>query len=329
MLKNNALNNIILPKFKGKVFLAPMAGITDIAFRELCVEYGASLTVTELISARAILQKNKKTFEMLKKAEKEKPFSIQLFGEDAKILADAAKIIEPMCDIIDINMGCPANKVMKIGAGSALLSNPKKCGEIVREIINVVKKPVSVKIRLGVDEKYFTGIEVAKECEKAGASFITVHGRFSSQQYSGIADWKKILEIKKSVKIPVVGNGDLTASCEAEIRRAVNFLAEKSVDFIAIGRGASGNPFIFKQINDYILTGKYNEVTIKDRKKAFYRYLELAQKYEVNFLHQKLQAQHFIKGLVGAPKIRDNISKTKNQDELKEILNNFFSTNQL
>lgn len=308
-------------RFKSKVFLAPMAGITDIAFRELCVEYGAGLTVTELISCKAILQNNKKTLDMLKKG-KEKPFAIQLFGSEIEDFVEASKIIEPLCDIIDINMGCPANKVIKTGAGSALLSNPKKCGEIVKAISEVVKKPISVKIRLGLDENNYTAIDVAKECEKNGASFITIHGRFTSQQYGGKADWNKIKEIKKSIKIPVVGNGDITALSESEIKSAVGFLSE--IDFITIGRGASGNPFIFKQINNFLKTGKFEEITLQERKNSFNRYLELAKKHTIPFLHQKLQAQHWIKGIPGAPKARDKISFAKTQDELKKIVEEIF-----
>jgi tRNA-dihydrouridine synthase B len=301
-------------KFKTKVFLAPMAGITDIAFRELCVEYGAGLTCTELLSCKAILQNNKKTLEMFKRGN-EKPFSIQLFGSEIEDFVQASKIIEPYCEIIDINMGCPAKKVMKIGAGSSLLLNPKKCGEIIKEIKRVVKIPVSAKIRLGVDEEHYTGLEVAKECQNAGAEFITIHGRYASQGYSGKADWEKIKEIKQALTIPVVGNGDVTDVQNAEYR-----LTESGVDFIAIGRGASGNPFIFKQINDVLKTGKYSELTLAERNKAFQRYLDLAQKHKIPFLHQKLQAQHFIKGVCGAPKARDKISSTKTQEELKQIV---------
>ncbi|MGE0793114.1 MAG: tRNA dihydrouridine synthase DusB [Candidatus Woesearchaeota archaeon] len=299
-------------KFNLKVFLAPMAGITDIAFRELCVEYGAGLTCTELISCKAILQNNKKTLDMLKR-EKEKPFSIQLFGSEIEDFVKAAKIVEPLCDIIDINMGCPAQKVMKTGAGSALLDNPDKCAEIVKAIKKVVKKPVSIKIRLGV--KKFTALDVAKKCEKAGVDLITIHGRYTYQGYSGKADWEKIKEIANSVKIPVVGNGDVKS-----VQEAVKRFSESSVDYIAIGRGASGNPFIFKQINDYLKTGKYKEVTIQERKKAFSKYLELAEKYEIPFIHQKLQAQHFIKGISGATKAREKISFAKTQKDLKEIV---------
>ena len=309
----------MLLKFKSKVFLAPMAGITDIAFRELCIEYGASLTTTELISCKAIIQKNKKTLEMLERGKIEKPFTIQLFGDDPKDFEDAAKIVEDRCDIIDINMGCPAPKVCKIGAGSRLLSNPKKCGEIVKRVVDAIKLPVTVKIRLGIDEDNFTAIEVAKECERNGASMITIHGRYAKQLYSGKADWEKIKQIKKEIKIPVVGNGDITNAKDAEKK-----LLESGVDYIAIGRAASGNPFIFKQINEFLKTGKYSETTIQDRTKAFTRYLELAKDCSIPFLHQKLQAQHFVKGLCGAPKAREKISTAKTQEQLKEIVEEIF-----
>ena len=296
--------------FKSKVFLAPMAGITDVAFRELCSEYGAGMTVTELISCKAILQNNKKTLEMLRRG-KEDCFSIQLFGSDVEDFVAAAKIVEPLCDVIDINMGCPAPKVAKTGSGSGLLDDPVKCGLIVSEIKKVVSIPVSVKIRLGVTN--FTALEVAKECEKAGVDFITVHGRYASQGYSGKADWDKIKEIKDSVEVHVVGNGDVTG-----VGVAVSRLSE--VQYVSIGRVASGNPYIFKQINDFLENGKFKEITSSERKKSFERYLELAEKYSIPFLHQKIQAQHWIKGLENSAKARDKISLAKNSKDLKDIV---------
>ncbi len=296
--------------FKSKVFLAPMAGITDVAFRELCSLYGAGLTVTELISCKAILQGNEKTLKMIQKGE-EKPFSIQLFGSNVDDFVAAAKIIEDKCDIIDINMGCPAPNVAKQGAGSGLLDYPAKCGEIVKRIKEVVSKPISIKIRLGV--KTFTAVEVIKECEKAGVDFITIHGRYAYQGYSGKADWEKIKKLKEISKVLIVGNGDIN-SVQGVVSRLV------VTDYISIGRGASGNPFIFKQINHFLKTGEIIEISLKERKEAFEKYLELCSKYEVPLLHQKIQAQHWIKGFEGSARAREKISLTESQEELKKIV---------
>lgn len=304
-------------KLKSSAFLAPMAGITDKAFRCLASEYGASMTVTDLISSKAILQGNLRTKELYRRGNEKNCFAVQLFGDSPDDFSRAAKIVEPECDVIDINMGCPAPKVCKIGAGSQLLTNPEKVGKIVRSVVNAVDIPVSVKIRTGIDENSITAIDVAKQIEDNGASLLIVHGRTKSQGYSGEANWDTIKQIKERVNIPVAGNGDIKSPIDVK-----NRMDETGVDYVAIGRGASGNPFLFKQINDYLLTGNFSETTASEKLQAFERYVKLSIDENISFLNRKLQAQHFIRGCDGATKARLKLNSTKTDEELVEVVEN-------
>ena len=245
-----------LKQLKSDVFLAPMAGVTDVAFRLLCKKYGAGLTFTEMISANALARGNQATIRMIDVVDEEKPRVIQLFGQRIEELVKAAKFCETRCEIIDINFGCPASKIVKQGAGSALLERPKKIEEIVSAIVSEVKVPVSCKIRLGIKKTKINVVRVARACEISGAAMVTLHARTQKQGYTGKADWDWIKEVKDVVKIPVVGNGDVF-SVEDYIR-----MKEKTgCDYVMIGRGAIGNPFIFKQIGDYNLKWKYKEIS--------------------------------------------------------------------
>jgi len=301
------------PKLKNRVILAPMAGVTDIAFRELCVRYGASLTYTEMINATAILHKNKATEKLLHVSSKEKPVAVQLFGNNAEEIASAAKIIGKKFDIIDINCGCPVGKVTKIGAGCALMAKPDKIKEIIEKTIAKIKKPVTIKIRAGTDEKHINAVKIAKISEKAGASAVCIHARTQKQGYSGKTDWDLIKKIKESVKIPVIGNGDVFSP--EDFAQKLKF---SNVDYIMIGRGAIGNPFIFKQINDFLNKGKYKKEV--NKKKLFSEYLKLAIKHKIEFKQIKNQAIYFTKGMQGGAKLREAITRAKDIKEVKEIL---------
>ncbi|PIN94436.1 tRNA dihydrouridine synthase DusB [Candidatus Pacearchaeota archaeon CG10_big_fil_rev_8_21_14_0_10_30_48] len=300
------------PKLKGKAILSPMAGVTDVAFRALCKKYGAALTCTEFVSSAALVRKDKKTKEMLAIDKSESPSQVQLFGNYVEELIQATKFLEKSFDIIDINCGCPAWKVIKTGAGSELLKSPKKIGELVKQLSSATNKPITIKIRKGIDEKNTNAIEVAKIAEKNGASAIAIHGRTQKQGYSGQADWEIIKQVKQSVKIPVIGNGDVFTPEDFKKR-----LEESRVDYILIARGAMGNPYIFKQINDYLKTGKYDS---KPKIDQFKEYLKLAKKHKVNFKQIKNHSISFTKGEQSAAKLRKELSQTKTLEELKNIL---------
>ena len=232
------IGNVVL---ENNVFLAPMAGVTDLPFRILCKEMGCGLVYSEMVSAKGILYDNKNTTELLEVDPKERPVAVQLFGSDPEILGAMAKKIEDYpIDIIDVNMGCPAPKIVKNGEGSCLMKTPELVGKIVRSLVESQKKPVTIKFRKGFDEEHINAVEIAKIAEANGASAVAVHGRTREQYYSGKADWDIIRQVKEAVKIPVIGNGDVTSAESADA-----IMRETGCDGVMIGRGAQGNPWIF------------------------------------------------------------------------------------
>ena len=312
-----------LPNFTSKVFLAPMAGVSDPALRIMCKKMGAGLVVTELTSVNAIVAKHeqlesqsKNLTEFIEFSEKERPLSVQLFGSDITALEKAAKIVEPHFDMIDYNMGCPAPHITKQMAGGALLQNADLTRQIFRTLVNSVKKPISLKMRIGVtEENNSLFLDIAKIAEQEGIGMMTLHPRTVSQGYSGHADWDMIKKLKQNASVPVVGNGDITSP---EIAKKV--LDYTGCDYLMIGRGAMGNPFIFEQINDYLESGVYKKYTLTDRLEAFVTYLELTEKYHIRFANIKQQAIRFTKGTVGGGQLRNRLSAATNTDDLKELL---------
>ena len=312
-----------LPNFTSKVFLAPMAGVSDPALRIICKKMGAGLVVTELTSVNAIVAKHeqlesqsKNITEFIEFSEKERPLSVQLFGSDITALEKAAKIVEPHFDMIDYNMGCPAPHITKQMAGGALLQNADLTRQIFRTLVNSVKKPISLKMRIGVtEENNSLFLDIAKIAEQEGIGMMTLHPRTVSQGYSGHADWDMIKKLKQNASVPVVGNGDITSP---EIAKKV--LDYTGCDYLMIGRGAMGNPFIFEQINDYLESGVYKKYTLTDRLEAFVTYLELTEKYHIRFANIKQQAIRFTKGTVGGGQLRNRLSAATNTDDLKELL---------
>ena len=312
-----------LPNFTSKVFLAPMAGVSDPALRIMCKEMGAGLVVTELTSVNAIVAKHeqlesqsKNITEFIEFSEKERPLSVQLFGSDLVALEKAAKIVEPHFDMIDYNMGCPAPHITKQMAGGALLQNADLTRQIFRTLVNTVKKPVSLKMRIGVtEENNSLFLDIAKIAEQEGIAMMTLHPRTVSQGYSGHANWEMIKKLKQNVSVPVVGNGDITSP---EIAKKV--LDYTGCDYLMVGRGAMGNPFIFEQINDYFENGVYKKYTLTDRLEAFVKYLELTEKYNIRFANIKQQAIRFTKGTVGGAQLRNRLSTATNTDDLKGLL---------
>lgn len=312
-----------LPKFSSRAFLAPMAGVSDPALRLQCKQMGAGLVVTEFTNIHSIIAKerelkeNKKTIqEFLEYSDNERPLSVQLFGSNLDALEKAAKIVEPFFDIIDYNMGCPAPHVTQQMAGGALLQESNLTKQIFTTLVNAVKKPITLKIRLGVtDASRFLFRDIAQIAEDEGIEMITLHPRTVSQGYSGNADWKMIKELKEISNIPIVGNGDITTPEDAK-----KMLDETNCDYVMVGRGAMGNPFLFEQINDFLKTGTYKEYSFKDRLDSFSEYMQLSKKYKIKFANIKGQAMRFTKGIFGGAKIRSKITFTKNIEELEKVM---------
>lgn len=309
-------------EIKNRVVLAPMAGVCNSAFRRIVKEMGCGLIYAEMVSDKAIFYNNQKTLDMLYMTEEERPISQQIFGSDKESFAVAAKYIyENMHpDIIDINMGCPVPKVaLRAQAGSALLKNPKKIREIVETVVKTVPIPVTVKIRSGWDMEHINAVEVAKVCEEAGASAICVHARTRSQGYSGKADWNVIKQVKESVSIPVIGNGDIV-----DIFSAKKMLDETGCDAIMIGRAALGNPWIFKQVNEYIENNKVIELpTPLERVEMcikHFKYLEDIKVSKVAVLEIRNHVAWYLKGIKGSNEIKNKIYMTKDIEEIKKIL---------
>jgi nifR3 family TIM-barrel protein len=308
-----------------QVVLAPMAGVTNSAYRRIIKEFGCGLIYAEMVSDKAIVYNNKKTIDMLYMTEEERPLVQQIFGSDKDSFMEAAKYVEKFMkpDIIDINMGCPVPKVaIRAQAGSALLKNIDKIYDIVKSVVDSVKCPVTVKIRSGWDEKNINAVEVAKICEKAGASAITIHPRTRKQGYSGKANWQIIKEVKESVTIPVIGNGDIKTVEDAE-----RMIRETGCDAIMIGRGVLGNPWLIKQIVTYLDKKiKINEPTPKEKLNICLKHLKylLELKGErLALLEMKGHAAWYIKGISGASDIKVKIYGSKTIQELEKVLLNY------
>lgn len=317
----------MLPKFSSRAFLAPMAGVSDPALRLQCKQMGAGLVVTEFTNIHSIIAKEKQfkenmqtIQEFIEFSEEERPLSVQLFGSDLLALEKAAKIVEPYFDIIDYNMGCPAPHVTRQMAGGALLQEVNLTQQIFQTLVNAVKKPVTLKIRSGVtDASKFLFREIAEIAEDEGIQMITFHPRTVSQGYSGHSDWSMIKELKEVSSIPIVGNGDIVTPEDAKI-----MIDETGCDYVMIGRGAMGNPFLFEQINDYLKTNSYKKYSFKDKLDSFFDYLHLTTKYKIKFANIKSQAMRFTKGMNGGSKMRLKITLSKNITELEEIMNDAY-----
>ncbi len=304
-------------EINGFAALAPMAGVADLSFRVICKEFGAAYTVGEMVSAKGISMNDKKSQELMKLDEREHPAAIQIFGNEPEIMAEAAKyalLFSP--DIIDINMGCPAPKIIKNKSGSYLMKDPVLAGKITKAVTDAVKIPVSVKFRTGWDENNKNCTEFAKRIEANGASFITIHGRTKEQMYAPPVDIDSISSVKKAVSIPVIGNGDIFTPEDAKRMYEIT-----GVDLVMIGRGALGRPWLFSQINEYLTTGAYApDPSPDERMKIMLQHADAICKIrgtDHGMCEIRKHALWYTKGLRGSAKLRSEFSVVGTLDELK------------
>ena len=307
-------------KLENDLILGPMAGVTDLPFRLLCKEQGAGLLCMEMVSAKGIMYNNKNTKFLLTIDERERPVSLQLFGSGADIISEQAKRIEELpFDILDINMGCPVPKIVNNGDGSALMKNPLLAGEIIEKTARAIQKPVTVKIRKGFDEEHINAVEMAHIAQESGAAAIAVHGRTREQYYSGKADWEIIRKVKEAVKIPVIGNGDVWTPQDA-----IDMRKQTGCDGVMIGRGAQGNPWIFKQILHYEQTGELLEKpSPQEVTEMILRHAKMQMEFKGEYIGMREIRKHaawYTAGYKNSAKLRGKINETETYEELKELL---------
>lgn len=301
--------------------LSPMAGVTDSAFRRICMRYGAGYTTSEMISAKALTLGDQKTKDLIARSSEETPYAIQLFGSDPDVMGQATKLLLPYKpDIIDINMGCPAPKITSNGAGSKLMQDPDLAGRICRAVVeNSSGVPVTVKIRKGWDKEHINAVQVALKCQQAGVAAITVHGRTRDQMYAPPVDWQIIAQVKQAVDIPVIGNGDVYTPQDAQ-----RMLQQTGCDYLFIGRGALGHPWLFAQINEYLQTGQITTLpTNKEKFEVLYQQAQLAVQSKGEYramCEMRKHAAWYFKGSKGASRIRGMCSTLSTLQDLKQLI---------
>lgn len=307
-------------EINGIVGLAPMAGVADKAFREICKEMGASYVVSEMVSSKGVSYKNERSTELMEISEIEHPCAVQLFGNEPETMAVAAKTaMQFNPDILDINMGCPAPKISRNGCGCALMKTPKLCGEIVKAVVEAVDVPVTIKIRKGYDDETLTALEVARYCVDNGASAITIHGRTAKQMYKPYADWEIIAKLKSEFDVPVLGNGDVVSG-----KTAKQMLEQTGCDMVMVGRASLGNPWIFKQINEYIYNNKEIPMpTADERLQVLQKHIKKICEYKGEKIGMKEARKHvayYLKGFHGAAAFRNEAGRLCTYDDLLKLI---------
>lgn len=323
-VKSLKIGNVEL---ENNLLLAPMAGITDLPFRLMCEKFNPGLVCTEMVSAKALFYGDEKTKKLLNIEGEKRPIAVQIFGSDIEAMKYAARYVSDIADIIDINMGCPAPKIVKNGDGSKLLLNLDLAQKIVEEVVKSTEKPVTVKIRKGFDDEHIVACEAAKVIEKAGAKAITIHGRTRQEFYSNVADWDIIKKVKETVSIPVIGNGDVKSPEDA-----LKMFEETNVDGIMIGRASIGKPWIFRQVLDFLNFGKYDKdfPNNSQRIEIILEHLELEIKEKGEDVAVKEMRKHlayYVKNLKDATKIREKINTMNTKKELTDCLIEYFNAN--
>lgn len=306
-------------EFQNRAFLAPMAGVADRAFREICVQWGAAYTVSEMVSAKALTMHDKKSMQLMEMSPAEHPRAIQLFGNEPQVMAEAAAACMAFSpDIIDINMGCPAPKIAQNGSGSALMKDPVLAGRIVSAVSRAVPVPVTVKIRKGWDDTCLTALDVALAVQENGAAAVTLHGRTRKEMYSGHADWEIIRTVKQALDIPVIGNGDVR-----DEQSAAQMLEQTGCDAVMIGRGALGNPFVFARINAYLNECRVlGDVSVSQKMVTMLEQIQKAIDYKGEYVAMREARHHaayYTKGLRGGAAYRRQISQLEHFEQLQEL----------
>jgi len=324
MRKINNILNIGNNKYDNiHAILAPMAGFTDLPFRLICEDYGCNFTFTEMINAKALCYHDEKTTQMLDVTGQKKYVGVQIFGSEVEYIGKAVKIINDLGRFahIDINMGCPAPKIVKNGDGSALMKNPSLASKIVEEAKKNSSIPVTVKIRKGFDDNNVNAVEFAKMLEQSGADAITVHGRTTRQYYSGVADWDIIAKVKQAVKVPVIGNGDVKSPEDAK-----RMMEYTNCDSVLIARAAQGNPYLFAQINDYFENGSYEDIQDSQRIKITLKHYKLSmEKFETSVAVREMRKQIncYLKGIKNSCAVKNQINMQNDYEKVIEMLESF------